>query len=156
MASSLMDFLIILVGLIIIGAMIFAAIEFIATDPRFKQISRFAVGGILVLLFLYAVKGVLFGGGGGTGLVTPLALLYFAIAVIVILVVWFLIDWALKWLAGVFPPLAPFMSVITFVISALVLIAILVAAADLLVGGGSRIFTIGQQPIPRQDRDLGR
>jgi hypothetical protein len=152
MGAALVDFLITLVGLIFIGAMIFMAIDFISTDERFKKIAKFAVGGIIVILFLFAIKGVLFG-GGGAALITPLAMLYFAIAVIVILMVWFLIDWFLGWAAGFFPPIGQFMAVIKFVVGALVLIAILVAAADLLIGGGRAFGSYHSSP-PAQDRDL--
>lgn len=145
--SGLFDFLIDIVGLVIVGAMIFAALEFIATDARFKKIARLAVGGILVLLFLLAVKGVLFG-GAGAAVMTPTGILYFAIAVIVILVVWFIIDLALSWCASVFPPISPFMGAIKFVVAALVLIAILVAAANMLLGG-SMLGGVGHQPFLR-------
>lgn len=131
---ALMDFVIAVVGLFVVGAMVFAAMEFISTDPRFKKIATIAVGGILVLLFLVAVKGVLFG-GAGAAVVTPAAILWFAIDVIAILVVWFLIDLLLNLCTGWFPPIGPFMAAIKFVVAALVLIAILVAAADMLTGG---------------------
>jgi hypothetical protein len=155
MGRALIDFLITLVGLIFVGAMIFMAIDFISTDERFKKIGKFAVGGIIVILFLFAIKGVLF--GGGTAMITPLAMLYFAIAVIVILVVWFLIDWFLGWAATFFPPIGQFMQVIKFVVGAVVLVAILISAADLLLGGGTgagRIFS-NMEPPP-QNRDLAR
>ena len=51
MGSALIDFLITLIGLVFIGAIIFMAIDFISTDDRFKKIGKFAVGGILVILF---------------------------------------------------------------------------------------------------------
>jgi hypothetical protein len=156
MGSALIDFLITLIGLIFVGAIIFMAIDFISTDERFKKIGKFAVGGIIVILFLFAIKGVLFG-GGGAGLITPLGMLYFAISVIVILVVWFIIDWFLGWVGGFFPPIGQFMAVIKFVVAACVLIAILVAAADLLVGGSSgagHFFSNSRGEAPAQNRDL--
>ena len=157
MGSALIDFLITLIGLVFIGAIIFMAIDFISTDDRFKKIGKFAVGGILVILFLLAIKGVLFG-GGAAAILSPLGMVYFAISVIVILVVWFIINWFLGWVGGFFPPIGQFMDVIKFVVGALVLIAILIAAADLLLGGGSgmgRVFGSSRLEPPSQSRDLG-
>ena len=154
--AGLMDFLIVLVGLAIVGAMIFAAIEFVATDERFKKIARFAVGGVIVLAFLYAVKGVLFGGGGGVG-ITLVGLIEFAIGVIILLVVWYVIVLALDWLATVFPPIGPLKDAIKFVVSALVLVVLLLLAANLLfgvsIGGGGAPFRLehrGQLPAAVQ------
>ena len=156
MGSALIDFLITLIGLVFIGAIIFMAIDFISTDDRFKKIGKFAVGGILVILFLLAIKGVLFG-GGAAAILSPLGMVYFAISVIVILVVWFIINWFLGWVGGFFPPIGQFMQVIKFVVGAVVLIAILVAAADLLLGGGTILGSgLGRHSslAPPQDRDL--
>jgi hypothetical protein len=50
--SALMDFLINCVGLCIIVYMIFLALDYIAPDDRFKQIGRYAVGGVALLAFL--------------------------------------------------------------------------------------------------------
>jgi hypothetical protein len=131
--SGLFDFLIVIVALIIIGAIIFAALEFIVTDERFKKIARLAIGGVIVLLLLYAIKGVLFGGGSGLA-ITPAGLITFAIGVIVLLVVWFLIVWALDWAGRMFPPLESFKEAIKFVVSAVMLIVLLLLAANLLFG----------------------
>lgn len=131
--AGLMDFLITIVGLFIVGALIFTAIEFISTDARFKLIAKLAVGGVLVLAFLLAVKGVLFG-GGGAGL-TMAGLITFAIGVIVLLVVWFIIDKAIGWMATWFPPMAPLVEIIRFVVSAIVLVVLLILAANMLFGG---------------------
>ena len=158
MGSALIDFLITLIGLVFIGAIIFMAIDFISTDDRFKKIGKFAVGGILVILFLLAIKAVLFG-GTAAAILSPLGMVYFAIAVIVILVVWYLINWFLDWAGGFFPPIGQFMQVIKFVVGAVVLIAILVAAADLLLGGGAMLgsgFRHSSLEPPPQNRDLGR
>lgn len=134
--SGLMDFLIVIVGLFIVGAMIFAALEFIATDPRFKKIAQLAVGGVLVLAFLFAIKGVLFGGAGAQ-VITPSGLIQFAIGVIVLLVVWFIINAVLDWAATWFAPLGPVMAIVKFVVAAIVLIVLLILAADMLFGAGT-------------------
>ena len=133
--SSVFNFIIILVELCFIGALIYAAIEFIATDERFKYIAKIAVAGVLVVLFLFAVKAVFSGGGGGMNL-TPLGFLYFAIGVILVLVVWFIIDKVLAYAAGLFPPLGAVMSIVQFVLAAIVLVVILLIAANVLFGAG--------------------
>jgi hypothetical protein len=133
--QGLMTFVIVIVGLCVIGALIFTAIDFVSADERFKKIAKLAVGGVLLIVFLVAVKNVLFG-GGGEGAITPEALINFAIGVIVLLVVWFIIVKVLDWVAGQFPPIAPFKDIIVFVISAIVLIVLLILAADAFFGGG--------------------
>src|ERR1700689_2885744 len=133
--SGLFDFLIAIVELIIVGAIIFAGLDFIVTDERFKKIARLAIGGVLVLAFLFAIKAVLFGGGGAFA-ISPVGILYFAIGVIVLLCVWYLINLALDFMATFFPPIGAFMVAIKFVVSAIMLIVLLLLAADLLFGAG--------------------
>jgi hypothetical protein len=135
--SGLMDFLIEIIGLLIVGTMIFLAIDFISTDERFKKIGKLAVGGVLLLLFLIAVKGVLFGGGGTA--ISVAGLISFAIGVIVVLVVWFIITRVLGIFLG-YMGLTGSGDIIQFVIGALVLIVILILAANMLLGGGSGNF----------------
>jgi hypothetical protein len=149
--SGLFDFLIEIVCLIIIGALIFTAIDFITADARFKKIAKLAVGGVLLLMFLVSVKGVLFG-GGGAGAITVMGLIYFAIGVIVALVVWIIIDKVLPVLAGWFPPMAPALDIIRIVISAIILIVLLLMAANLLFGGGGVGFLSGQHRSLLLDR----
>jgi hypothetical protein len=130
--GGVFNFFIILVELIVIGALIFAAIDFIGTDERFKKIAKIAVGGVLVVLFLFAVKGVFAGGAGGMNL-TPIGFLYFAIGVILTLIVWYVIDAVLGWIAANwFPPMAPALGIIRFVLAGLVLVVILLIAANVL------------------------
>jgi hypothetical protein len=128
--SALMDFLIAVVGLCIIVYLIFLALDFIAPDQRFKLIARYAVGGTALLVFLVAIKGVLFGGGGGMA-VTPLAVIEFAIGLIVVMVVLYIIYMVIDFLAP-----ANLAVPIKYVIGALALIAILVVAEKALFGGG--------------------
>jgi hypothetical protein len=143
--SGVFNFFIVLVELVIIGALIFAAIDFISTDERFKRIAKLASGGVLVVLLLFAIKAVFSGGGGGMNM-TPLGFLYFAIGVILTLVVWYVIDAILGYAAANwFPPLTGALAVIRFVIGAIVLVVILLIAANVLFGaslpGGSFRFS---------------
>jgi hypothetical protein len=132
---GLLKFLILLVELAIIGGLVFLALDsFKQVDETFKKLAKYAVGGALVLLFLFAVLGVLT--GSGVALVNPINLLFFAIAVIVCLVIWYLILLALDWLPKVFPPIERFKVALTYVLSACILIMIMLAAADLVFGAG--------------------
>lgn len=128
--SALMDFLIACVGLCIIVYLIFLALDFIAPDERFKQIGRYAVGGVALLVFLVAIKGVLFGGGGAMA-ISPVGIIEFAIGLIVVMVVLYIIYMVVDQLApgGLAVP-------IKYVIGAIALIAILIVAERALFGGG--------------------
>jgi hypothetical protein len=132
--SGLMDFLIAVVGLCIIVYLIFLALDFIAPDERFKLIARYAVGGTALLVFLVAIKGVLFGGGGVMA-ITPVAVIEFAIGLIVVMVVLYIIYMVIDFLAP-----GNLSVPIKYVIGALALIAILVVAERALFGGGLGII----------------
>jgi hypothetical protein len=128
--SGLMDFLIAVVGLCIIVYLIFLALDFIAPDERFKMIARYAVGGTALLVFLVAIKGVLFGGAGAMA-ITPVAVIEFAIGLIVVMVVLFIIYYVIDFMAP-----GNLAVPIKYVIGALALIAILIVAEKALFGGG--------------------
>jgi hypothetical protein len=132
--SALMDFLIAVVGLCIIVYLIFLALDFIAPDERFKLIARYAIGGTALLVFLVAIKGVLFGGGGAMA-ITPLAVIDFAIGLIVVMVVLYIIYMVIDLLAP-----GNLSVPIKYVIGALALIAILIVAERALFGGGLGII----------------
>jgi hypothetical protein len=125
-----MDFLIAVVGLCIIVYLIFLALDFIAPDERFKLIARYAVGGTALLVFLVAIKGVLFGGGGAMA-ITPLAVIEFAIGLIVVMVVLYIIYMVIDFMAP-----GNLAVPIKYVIGAIALIAILIVAEKALFGGG--------------------
>jgi len=152
--TGVFNFFIVLVELCVIGALIFAAIEFIATDERFKKIAKIAVGGVLVILLLFAIKAVFGGGGGGMNL-TPLGFIWFAAGVILTLIVWYVIDAALGWVAANWAPfLAPALGIIRFVLAGLMLVVILLIAANVLFGasvmGGSPLRFEQHSSLPRQ------
>jgi hypothetical protein len=131
--SALMDFLIAVVGLCIIVYLIFLALDFIAPDERFKMIGRYAVGGVALLVFLVAVKGVFFGGGGAIA-ITPAGIIAFAIGLIVTMVVLYIIYMAIDRLAP-----ADLAVPVKYVIGAVALVAILFLAQQVLFGGGAGI-----------------
>ncbi len=139
--SALMDFLIACVGLCIIVYMIFLALDFISPDERFKQIGRYAVGGVALLVFLVAIKGVLFGGGGAIA-ITPVGIIEFAIGLIVVMVVLYIIYMVVDRLAP-----AELAVPVKYVIGAIALIAILIVAERALFGGAGLGLLGNQSPF---------
>lgn len=119
--SGLIDFVITLIVLIGTGMLFFIAIDKMAPDETLKQIAKVAVGVVLLVVFLVAVKGVIFGGGAmaasGSGMIQ------FAVGLIVILVVLFLIDKVLMWVGSQISP--PIVEMARYVIFAIALIALL-------------------------------
>ena len=170
--AGFLDFLIVIFGLGIIGGMTFAAIEYISPDVRFRTIARFAVGGAIILALLQAIRAV-FGGGGPSVEITSIAVLQFAIGLILILLVWVVICWLIDWwfsLGGTFAPglawpgtppapapaPAPagpaFIFPLKYVLAAVVLVAILMLAAQILFGADliwSGISFAPRRPLPR-------
>lgn len=128
--AALMDFVIAVIGLCGIVYLVFMAIDFIAPDAVFNKIARFAVGFVALIAFLLAIKGVLFGGGGGLGGFTAMGMIDFAIGLLVLLVVIFIIYKAIDFFA------TPFTLEIKYVVGAIALIALLVVAERVLFGGG--------------------
>ena len=138
--SALFDFIIAIISLIGAGVLVFLGIDFIAPDERFKRIAKVAVGIAFLILFLFAIKAVLFG-GGGAGSVTPAGIIEFAISLIVLLVVVYLLNMALEYFAGALGE--PIILSIRYVIGALALIVILVAAERVILGGGLGFIKFG-------------
>jgi hypothetical protein len=132
--SGLMDFLIAVIGLCGIVYLVFMAIDFIAPDETFKKIARFAVGFVALIVFLVAIKGVLFGGGGGLAAFSPVGMIEFAIGLIVLMVVVFIIYKVIDFLG------TPFTVEVKYIVGAIALIALLVIAERALFGGGLGIM----------------
>jgi len=129
MAGAFINFLIAVVGLAIIVGMIFLALDRIAKDAFLKQIGKIAVGGCAVLILLIDLRAT-FLGGGTAGVISPSALIEFAIGVIVLIAAFYLIDMAVAaWL----PQWA---AVINYILSVLMLVLLLVLAEQALFGGG--------------------
>lgn len=125
--SALFDFLI---ALVVLGGavMLFMyAIDGLSPTPLFTKIAKIAVGVAAVVALLVALKGVFFGGGGIA--ISPSGVIYFAIGIIVVLVVMYLAKLIVEYFA------APWSEPILFVIGAIALIALLYLAATALFGG---------------------
>src|SRR6266705_5743844 len=92
--SALIDFLIAIIGLLLVVGLIFVVFDRFSPDEGIKKIGRYAIGGATLIAFLLAIKGVLFGGAGAAFGVTPVVLIEFAIGLLVVLAVMFLIQLA--------------------------------------------------------------
>jgi hypothetical protein len=129
--AGLWQFLLTCVELLFIGAMVFLGVDYLpVTDPNFKVIAKYAIGGVLVLYFLIAVGAVFFGIGGATVVLTPLALLILAIAIIALFVVIYIVNL----IVNAFAP-EPAKAIINYVVGAVAIIIMLSVAAQALSGG---------------------
>ncbi len=133
--AGLLDFIINVVGLIIVVSLIFLALEQpnMAPDEVIKKIARYAVGGAAVLAFIVYCAAV-FGGVGGGGAVmhaTPASILEFAIGLIVLIVIVRIIGMVV----GMFAP-ANLAAILLYIVGAIAIIVILVLAEKALFGGG--------------------
>ncbi len=132
---GLFDFGVGLLLLLATGFVFFLVIDRIATDATLNKIAKVGVGVVLLVVFIFALRAVLFGGGGGLHL-DPHGFLYFCIGVIVILVVLYIVELVLGWIAGAMGVGAPIVEAVRYVIFAVALIAMLVLADKALLGGG--------------------
>ena len=130
--GGLMQFLINIIALFAAGAIFFLSIDKIAPDDFFAKIAKIAIGCLLLIAFIVVIAAILGVGGAGVA-ISPTGILWFAIAVIVAVVVLYVINLVVDWLAANMG-LAPMAAVIKYVLGAVVLIALLVAAANLLFG----------------------
>lgn len=131
--SALFDFFIACIALVVIVFLIMLAIDRMSPDDTFKKIARVAVGATALIVFLLAVKGVFFGGGGAltTG---PGQILEFAIGMIVILVVWYLANIIVEYFQV-------FVNEVKYILGAIAIIAMLVIAQRALMGGKPTFLT---------------
>jgi len=130
--GGLVQFLINIIALFAAGAIFFLSIDKIAPDPFFAKIAKIAIGCLLLIAFIVVIASV-FGLAGGAVAISPTGIIWFAIAVIVAVVVLYVVNLIVDWLAANMG-LAPMADVIKYVLGAVVLIALLVAAANLLFG----------------------
>jgi hypothetical protein len=132
---GLLDFIINVVGLVIVVSLIFLALEQpgMAPDEIIKKIARYAVGGAAVLAFIIYCAAVFGGVAGGAGVMhaTPASIIEFAIGLIVLIVVVRIIGMVV----AEFAP-ANLATIILFVVGAIAIIVILYLAEKALFGGG--------------------
>ena len=128
--SGLLDFLITIIVIVGTGALFFITIDKVAPDATLNKIGKIAVGVVLAVVLLLAVKAVLFGGGAA---LTGGGIIMFAIGIIVLLVVLYLIDLLLTWAGEQIN--ATLAQAIKYVVFAVALIALLVLADKSFFGG---------------------
>lgn len=152
--NALMNFVIVCVELVIVGGLIYATIPKIAPDPWLSRMARYAVGGAILLAFLFAVAAVFgMGGAGALPPVNPAGILEFAagliILVVVLMIIYMVIDRFAAGPAPGAPPGEPALvggdvaGVIKLVIGAVAIIALLMLAAKAIFGGGLGVIPAG-------------
>ena len=143
--SGLVQFLINIVALLGAGAIFFLSIDKVAPDAFFAKIAKIAIGVLLLIALIVTVAAVF---GLATGVtVSPLGIVWFAVAVIVAIVILYVINLIVDWLAANMGA-APFAAVIRYVLGAIVLIGLLIAAANFLFG-----YRVGDTSLRRSDQE---
>jgi hypothetical protein len=133
--SSLLGFIISLIVLFAIGAIFFLTIDYVAKNPFLAKIAKIVIGCLILIAFVLAVAGVLGFGGGGLA-ASPQSIVIFAVGVLVLIVVLYLVDLFLGWLAANMGIGAPIVEAIRFIITVVALIALILIAGSALLGGG--------------------
>jgi hypothetical protein len=134
--SSLLGFIISLIMLFAIGAIFFLTIDQVAKNAFLAKIAKIVVGCLILIAFVLAVAGVLGFGGGGVA-ASPQSIVIFAVGVLVLVVVLYIVDLFLNWLAanmGISPPVV---EAVRFIITVVALIALILVAGTALIGGGA-------------------
>src|SRR5215831_5485655 len=129
--SGLVTFLVNIIAILAAGGIFFVSIDRVAPDVFFAKVAKIAIGALLLIALVVTVAAV-FGLAGGIT-VSPFGIVWFAVAVIVAVVVLYIINLVLDWVAqnmGGGPWLVP----VKYVLGAIVLIGLLIAAADMLFG----------------------
>ena len=140
--SALIDFLIGVVVLCAIVYLLFLALPRISPDETFTQIAKVVIGVLALIVLLFAVKAVLFGGGGALSLSLP-GLVSFAIGLIVVLIVIFLAYMAIDFFIPQFAVPAK------YVVGGICLIALLYLVGQVLMGGNPfPKFRLGSSATP--------
>jgi len=143
--SGLVQFIVNMIALLAAGGIFFLAIDKVAPDEFFAKVAKIAIGAMLLIALVLTVAAV-FGLAGGIS-VSPLGVVYFAVSVIVAVVVLYIINLVLDWIAGQMGGGA-WVTPVKYVLGAIVLIALLLAAANLLFGYriAGMADTLGSQP----------
>lgn len=129
--SGLVQFIVNIIAILAAGGIFFVSIDKVAPDPFFSKIAKIAIGALLLIALVVTVAAV-FGLGGGVT-VSPLGVIWFAVAVIVAVVILYIINLIVDWIGremGAGTWVVP----VKYVLGAIVLIGLLIAAAELLFG----------------------
>jgi hypothetical protein len=129
--AGFVGFIVNLIALLAAGAIFFLSIDKVAPDAFFAKIAKIAVGALLLIALVVTVASA-FGLASGI-VVSPIGVVYFAIAVIVAVAVLYIINMVVDWIARSMNE--PTWSVpVKYILGVIVLIGLLVAAASLLFG----------------------
>jgi hypothetical protein len=129
--SGLITFIVNIIALLAAGGIFFISIDRVAPDEFFGRVAKIAIGALLLIALVVTIAAV-FGLAGGVT-VSPLGVVWFAVAVIVAVVILFVINMIVDWL-GTNMGMAHLSAIIKYVLGAIVLIGLLIAAANLLFG----------------------
>lgn len=129
--SGLVQFLVNIIALLAAGGIFFLAIDKVAPDAFFAKVAKIAIGAML-LIALVLVLAAVFGLAGGVTM-SPLGVVWFAVAVIVAVVVLYIINLVLDWVASNMGG-GSWVTPVKYVLGAIVLIGLLLAAANTLFG----------------------
>jgi hypothetical protein len=129
--SGLVQFVVNIIALLAAGAIFFVSIDKVAPDAFFAKIAKIAIGALLLIALVITIAAV-FGLASGVT-VSPLGVVWFAVAVIVAVVILFIINLIVDWIGSQMGG-GPWIEVVKYVLGAIVLIGLLVAAANLLFG----------------------
>jgi hypothetical protein len=144
--SGLVNFIVNIIALLAAGGIFFISIDRIAPDDFFAKIAKIAIGALLLIAFVIVIAAV-FGLGGGGVTVSPLGVVWFAVAVIVAVVILYVINLVLDWV-GTHMGAGPIIPVLKYVLGAIVLIGLLVAAANFLFGYRMAGLTRSESQFP--------
>jgi hypothetical protein len=131
--------------------MFFLVVDKAAPDPTMNRVAKIAVGTVFAVAIILAIRDALFGGGGGA--IGLGSIIQFAIGIIVILVVLYLLDIVIGFIASMIgTQLAEIVRVVVF---AIILIALLVLVDRTLMGGhitDSILGGVSQPSIMKPER----
>lgn len=135
--GGLVQFAVNIVAILAAGGIFFVSVDKVAPDPFFAKVGKIAIGALLLIALIITVAAV-FGLAGGVS-VSPVGVVWFAVAVIVAVVVLYVINIVIDWVAGQMASgpgaTSPAWVVpVKYVLGAIVLIGLLISAANLLFG----------------------
>ena len=146
--ASLVNFVVNVIGLCIVVGLIFLALDspFIKLDAWIKKFAKFAVGGAAVLAFAAYCAAVFLGVGTGALMrATPASIIEFAIGMLILIAVLYIITLVVEWLLGgavapgaqgATPAPSNIGGIIVFVVNVIAIVVILILAEKALFGGG--------------------
>jgi hypothetical protein len=140
MMSGLLGLIIGVILLVAIVAVFFLTIEKIVTDPLLVKIGKIVIGVIALIFVIAAAWGALFGGGGGPGMphIDGRSLITFAVGLLIIIAVIYLLNMLISFFGFMVAELQYLLSIVA-------LIAVIVLAGSALFGGAVPAFMTAPQ-----------